>query len=271
MVYSLLPESIRGPSSQEMNRDEGTDQMWKWYETASFATASQIAQKLSELEPGPKHKARFEQWIELWNNAKTRVDIGFEPALVALQMAAAQELGLSLPFLRREQTMPSVQKALNTYQTPMRAFVRALYAFTQSQLAEHGVEGTILWRGIKRSQGYPFPYPERFSLGYVANNPLASFTLSLRQAGQFALSDIGALNCAYVPASRIIGTPFTGLGVLSQREAVSLGASAAQEDQCFWLVWHGQDLAGETARALKWQNWRDLIEKYETDTMKDES
>lgn len=262
---------IRAPFWEEMGQDEGTSQMWDWYTNTRPPTVADLAKELSLLEPGNKHRARFEHWISLWNQAKTRTDSGFQAELVALQMAAAQELGLSLPFLRREQGLPSVRKALDTYGPPMRAFVRALYASTQQQLRDQGIKGAILWRGIKQSTGYPFPYPEGFFLGRLANNPLASFTLSVGQAARFAPGDVGALNCAYVEASRIIGTPFTGLGVLPQKEAISLGEVATrEEDRCFWLVWRDGP-SGDVARSLGWRDWRDLIEKYATETGDDES
>ncbi len=261
--------------------------MWDWYENTRPPTAEEIASELASLEPGPKHRARFQKWLHLWNHAKTRTVGGLEPELVALQMAAAQELGLSMPFLRREQAMASVQKARSLYDLPMRAFVRALYRATQKHLDERGIAGAILWRGIQQSRGYPFPYRSGFYLGLLANNPLASFTLSLGQAARFAPGSAGALNFAYVESSRIIGTPFTGLGVLPQTEAVSVGAAARaemspvaevvpsdvhtyEEDRCFWLVWHDQDF-GDRARALEWQDWSDLIEKYETETGDEES
>lgn len=268
---SFVSGLIRAPSVSELIQDESTTRMWNWYLSTQDPTPDEIAGELAALEPGKKHRARFEHWISLWNGAKTRTDTRFEPELVALQMAAAEEFGLSMPYLRQEQKFASVQKALKDYEGGMRAFTRAMYAYTQKHLQEQGIEGAVLWRGIKRSERYPFTYSEGFLLGQLANNPIASWTLSLGQASRFALSDVGALNCAYIEASRFLGTPFTGLGVLPQSEALSLGTVLTQEgDQCFWLVWRNED-SGQVARSLTLEDWRDLIEKYETDIMDDKS
>lgn len=258
-------EIISPPQLMQLSGDAGTKLLWEWYLNREPLQAGEIARILAQLEPGRKHAALFESWVEVWNRAKARNDAGIEPQVIALQLATAQEFGVQVPYLQRERSFPSVVRAFETYAGRMRAFVRAMHHFTQGELAARGISGAVMWRGLKPyGKGYPFPYPDGFYEASLSNNPLSSWTLSLKQAQRFALGKTVALNCAYIPATRLIGTPFTGFGVIGQLEALSLSSSSPFGDSCHWLVWcDSLEFGSENSVTLA--DWISFVNRLEND------
>ena len=122
---------------------------------------------------------------------------------------------------------------------------RAIYQNTQEKLEAAGVDGLVLYRGMKwnTSEKVPdgvFAIQEKGkthtgisdpSKGYggilkyadvpdVQLNPISSFATHPTQAVTFASGNYGAVIGTYVPRKEIFSTALTGMGCLSESEAV---------------------------------------------------
>jgi hypothetical protein len=99
-----------------------------------------------------------------------------------------------------------------------RAFLREMYSQTQADLAKAGLKEVTLMRGIVATRGSPAP-PGYYK---VTMNPMSSFSAHADMAADFA-GGYGNVLLVKMPASRILSTPRTGFGCLSESEFVVLG------------------------------------------------
>lgn len=182
---------------------------------------------------------------------------------LALQQAAMDEFGLPFegiyhPWLARDVANEHQEKIGNVdastekssrrdYQkngAAYRAFLRAQYDATQDFFQKRGIRNLKVYRGYETSMALP----DADELINVKMQPLSSFSTSEGVARLFARSwdeGSGRLLTATVPVDHILSTPLTGLGCLSEREAVVLGQpliatmKAVSRDEAIWK--HGQN------------------------------
>lgn len=253
--HSFAP--IRLPSADDLIGDAGTDAFLDWYDT-SPPSASELATRLVARQPGRRRqKDKFAEWIDVWNNTRTGVS-ATSTVLLALQLAARDEFGAPTPFLRKELAWERVRKIYDE----SGEFLRAMYEWTQEELSDREIEGAVLWRGSKGgTPGYYLRTPEdrNFYADSLHLNPLAAFTFDLEQAIRFSGPLSGAICVAYIPRSRFLATPLTGMGVLAQTEIIGTGG---ENDRCFWKAWENSQEA-QTLRNQNLSVWLELVENFE--------
>lgn len=116
-------------------------------------------------------------------------------------------------------------------QIPLRHFVRAMYAETQQQLTEAGIESIRAYRGVR----YDFaiehcPFAPGSHEGNPHLNSLSAFTVDFSMAKAFAtnseeqISDSVIIG-ATIPAHRIVSLPTSGIGWTRETELVIMGGS----------------------------------------------
>jgi hypothetical protein len=259
--YSFDP--IRLPTIGELVADIGAEALVDWYETLESRPLSptELASTLAHrIGAGPRKAEKFAEWIYIWNNTRTG-GAATNTTLLALQLAARYEFDTPTPFLRGELNWERVRKLYATSGGAMREFLSAMYWWTQDELKSRRIEGAVLWRGIKgNTPGYYLRVPpnKNFYANKMLSNPLAAFTFDFDQAVAFSGPFIGAINLAYIPASRFLATPLTGVGVVGQSEVVGMGA---HKDECFWMAWENSDEA-QKFRNLPLPQWYRLVENY---------
>ncbi|MBN1632304.1 MAG: hypothetical protein JW990_21310, partial [Thermoleophilia bacterium] len=159
---------------------------------------------------------------------------------IVLQEAARAEFGL----VGTRRSVPSVEDGWPEIEVDRykklrggpafdgyRAFARAQYDATQKMLKDAGVTEVVLWRGGRVEAGTT-PAGVEWGLGPVQakQNPLTSWSTQagvamgfIDYAGQGDATAEPAIMVSVVPAERILSTPATGMGCLSESEAVILG------------------------------------------------
>ena len=166
----------------------------------------------------------------------------------------------ALPWQTGSETQKAVDDAYETHGGVYRRFVRAQYDETQQMLSDMGVSEVGIHRGIRvnddvavglfgaetffiptdevtgefadspygmrRPSGMESPEVKR---GPVAQRPLSSWATSMEQADVFTgvvtyegskSSSTPLLMSTRIPASKILATPFTGVGCLGEHEVV---------------------------------------------------
>lgn len=147
---------------------------------------------------------------------------------IALQAAAAEKFGLEpTPFIKKQdQAMAKASEYAKTREQARRC-LDAMYARTQQWFAERGIKELTLFRGMKKTVGAD-PTPLKTSgqpLDVIAHlNPLNSWSTSYTIATGFSGAD-GYVLSARVPVSRVVGSCFTGVGCLNEKEFVVLGGT----------------------------------------------
>lgn len=137
---------------------------------------------------------------------------------VAMQKAAADEFGL--PDQRGLFDLTSEWKSVYAeHGVGLRAFVRAQYQVTQSELSRLGVKNVVLFRGLAWDSAIEMADGNGWS--DLAQQPLSSYTWRYETARDFSrVSDYRGFVALQVPAERIFSTPRTGFGSLSEGELV---------------------------------------------------
>jgi hypothetical protein len=112
----------------------------------------------------------------------------------------------------------------------LRSFARAQYDATQADLAARGITEVTVYRGTG-VQGV--------SEGSVTLRPASSWSSDPSTAREFAATAAdqdgnAAVLAATVPASRVLSTPSTGVGCLSEDEVVLLGGTLDVEVDLRW-------------------------------------
>jgi hypothetical protein len=157
------------------------------------------------------------------------------PETLGLHIAAAREFGIPGGETGlRSQLAPSLDKKVTTYLNKNVAkdqkILRAMYDSTQEQLRREGVSEVTLHRGMH------LPGNVRNGNQQVALRPMSSFTSDEQQARAFAENTYGTAKVAKgtgrgmlmtttVPASRILATGATGLGLANQAEYIMMGGA----------------------------------------------
>lgn len=115
------------------------------------------------------------------------------------------------------------------------AYLKAQYDNTQEFFKSKGISEITVYRGLQKSDidmGLNFgdedddDYEGIFSGFELQSRPLSSWTTKLGTAEDFASSfstNSGTVYRQVIPTSRIIGTPFSGLGCRREEELVILG------------------------------------------------
>jgi hypothetical protein len=151
---------------------------------------------------------------------------------VAMQMAAAEKFGMEpTPYLAKQDAQFSHSgdaSAYAKYKEQTRELVGAMYSTTQDWLAEHGIKELVVWRGMHSSIGTAKEVLDSIKasdqpLEVAAHlNPMNSWSANYDKARSFA-GPSGFILSARVPASKVIGSCFTGTGCLNEQEFVVLG------------------------------------------------
>jgi hypothetical protein len=148
---------------------------------------------------------------------------------IALQAAAAEKFGVEpTPFIKKQdESMAKSNPDYATTKERARACVDAMYARTQQWFAERGIKELTLFRGMKKTVGAdPTPLKETGKpLEVTAHlNPLNSWSTDYEIAKAFS-GGLGYVLTARVPVSRVVGSCFTGVGCLNEKEFVVLGGT----------------------------------------------
>jgi hypothetical protein len=151
---------------------------------------------------------------------------------IALQIAAAEKFGLQPPGYVAERAA-ELQSATGFSQTREEAgrFLDAMYERTQDWLSSRGIKELVLFRGMTSSIGSdtaPVDAAHEPVQASVHLNPLNSWTASYDTTSVFSGSGSGYVLTARVPASKVVGCCFTGLGCLSEQEFVVVGGANQQ-------------------------------------------
>jgi hypothetical protein len=104
------------------------------------------------------------------------------------------------------------------------AFLLAQYQATQDRLSERGITSVELSRGYRSYDGTPV-WADGAQTADLPLRPMSSFTSDPSIAGRFARATDGSdgfVISATVPADRILSTPRSGMGALSESEFVVL-------------------------------------------------
>ncbi|MFI6737114.1 NUDIX domain-containing protein [Nonomuraea sp. NPDC050451] len=151
------------------------------------------------------------------------------PERLAMHMAALDEFGLTGVLdlstygdLNRARTAAKVHARSGDM---LRDFLRQQYAETQRELASRGIEELVLYRGITFDQ-HPVPGLAEAADGDVVAAPpalpLQSWSAMPGVAKRYTGLGDGAVMAGVFPASRVLSTPWTGMGQLPLHEFVVL-------------------------------------------------
>jgi hypothetical protein len=150
---------------------------------------------------------------------------------IALQAAAAEKFGLEPPSYIAKMTAefaahPEWEKGKGE----ARRFVDAMHERTQDWLSSRGITELVLFRGMRGTIGADTAAVDGAAepVGATVHlNPLNSWTGTYDTSFNFSEHD-GYVLTARVPASKVIGCCFTGLGCLSEQEFVVVGGAGQQ-------------------------------------------
>ena len=121
-------------------------------------------------------------------------------------------------------------------------FLKAMYAETQADLKEKGIDGLYVYRGMDHSYLPAGHTQETVSAreridGTVQLQPLSAFSLDPATAITFALgptyNSFARIQAAWVPADRIVSYPGTGFGSFAEQEVVVMGGEATVSEVVF--------------------------------------
>jgi hypothetical protein len=169
--------------------------------------------------------------IEFWDWTSNDT----EPSSLGLQAAAADEFGVELTEWQKgkiakgpeEFNRPGFTGHYEHHRKEGRKFLRKSYDDTQRKLAEAGVKRVTLYRGY---QGEDVAGADVGDVHWLKPNALSSWSSDPKIAKHFsdvksseAPGEHGVIYKMEVPASRVIGTSFTGLGTQGIEEYVLLG------------------------------------------------
>jgi hypothetical protein len=159
--------------------------------------------------------------IDKWSQTSNDHDDGS----LAIQAAIRSEFGLADAADWQSSTADGTA-ILRDHGAVLQSYARAMYDATQADLAARGITEVTVHRGTGIKLGDEPNYLT--GPATVALRPASSWSTDLATAhefGQMALDNRGAaaMLTATVPASRVLSTPRTGMGCLSEAEVVLLG------------------------------------------------
>ncbi|MCF6474049.1 NUDIX domain-containing protein [Nonomuraea sp. MG754425] len=154
------------------------------------------------------------------------------PARMAMNMAALDEFGLTnVVDLQTYGDSSRARTAARSYARDgevLRDFLRVQYAQTQHELSRHGIEELVLYRGVAFEVGRTIPVLAGAATGDVVTAPpalpLQSWSALTGVARRYTGLADGAVMAGVFPASRVLATPWTGMGQLPLHEFVLLAA-----------------------------------------------
>jgi hypothetical protein len=211
----LVPEAVSSGVTEVGQYVPGASGTWKALvveaRSADLARMQTTFAPTDDLSMEKKYVQR-----ELNNWAETSGDHSL-PA-ITMQVAAQQEFGLK--NAPTDHMNPEIMKDVEVKQID-RAYLRSEYEATQKFFAERGITHVSLFRG---QEGPPPPDGRQT----VTMQPESSWTTNVTEAHGFATrgeySDQGGyILTARVPVERILSTPLTGRGCLSEEEVILLG------------------------------------------------
>jgi len=198
----------------------------------------------SEFEPGGSMqtaKTTEQQVAALSIATWARTSGDTDPIALQFQIAAEQEFGLEAnPFVHlafegykmdSEQNPPDLVFFNDQQMAGARKFLRAQYELTQDLFKQEGITEVYAYRGMAWRPGEVPAEIEtlrasRRGTGIVSvhGNPLSSWSLAFHTADAFTgKHDVKAIAGTKIDVKRILSTPFTGFGCLSEKELVVLG------------------------------------------------
>lgn len=160
------------------------------------------------------------------------------PDSLAIQDTAKRifKLDNTAPWTSQDaSTEPQKEALLLKHGDVYEAYLKAQYDNTQEFFKSKGISEITVYRGLQKSDidmGLNFgdedddDYEGIFSGFELQSRPLSSWTTKLGTAEDFASAfntNSGTVYRQVIPTSRIIGTPFTGLGCRREEELVILG------------------------------------------------
>lgn len=167
-----------------------------------------------------------------------------DPKSLAIQVSAVKEFGLTdtAPWIESSSD-PNAQsdqehfvgEELEKNGAMYQAFLRSQYDATQKALSDAGITEVTVHRGTETTTDDEKAFAASHEAGTaqvdITSRPLSSWSTSRDTAVSFAPPDQsqyggdagGVIYDAVVPADRILSTPVTGNGCLSEHEVVVLG------------------------------------------------
>ncbi|MFD0474788.1 NUDIX domain-containing protein [Nonomuraea thailandensis] len=154
------------------------------------------------------------------------------PPRLAMNMAALDEFGLTgvldLQAYADSSRATTGARDYARHGEVLRDFLRRQYAQTQHELSRHGIEELALYRGVAFERGHPMPSLAAAGTGDVVAAPpalpLQSWSAAPGVAKRYTGLGDGAVMAGVFPASRVLATPWTGMGQLPLHEFVLLAA-----------------------------------------------
>ncbi|MGW3349537.1 NUDIX domain-containing protein [Nonomuraea rubra] len=167
-----------------------------------------------------------EQLIRMWGFGAGEL----LPPRLAMNLAALDEFGLTGVLDLQAYADPSrARTAARDYARDgevLRDFLRQQYAQTQHELSRHGIEELTLYRGVAFEWGHTMPALAAAATGDVVAAPpalpLQSWSAIPGVAKRYTGLGDGAVMAGVFPASRVLATPWTGMGQLPLHEFVVL-------------------------------------------------
>lgn len=178
--------------------------------------------------------------IDQWASSSN----GQNPLACAIQLSAERTVGIK-NARKVAADNEDAHDILAKHGKVLDAVNRAIYENTQEKLEAAGVDGLVLYRGMKWNTSEKVPDvffaiqekgkihtgisdPSRGHGGIIKYddisdlqlNPISSFATTPAVAVTFASSNYGAVAGTYVPRKEIFSTALTGVGCLSESEAV---------------------------------------------------
>ena len=184
----------------------------QWAETANRATAAYTTQKAAELAFG----AKISEWQEKLQMQEKNIrgvwcfkDIG-APKPINDLFTKADELSVGEVEKRGEIKQQAIKEAI----TGKAVILKSMYANTQAAFKKIGVDSVVLYRGSNQ-------YRNKINNGRkvtvsVKSNALESWSFNPLEASNFG----GVMLSVKMPVKAIVSVPGTGMGALSESEAV---------------------------------------------------
>lgn len=221
--------------------------------------AAEVGEKVSKYKDAPS-ESEFEEFLKEYSSrgghtpheeaAAVVIDQwayssnGQNPLACAIQLSAERTIGIK-NARKVASDNEDAHDILAKHGKVLDSVNRAIYENTQEKLEAAGVDGLVLYRGMKwnASEKVPdavFAIQEKGkthtgisdpSRGYggiikfadvpgVQLNPVSSFATTPTVAVTFASGNYGVVAGTYVPRKEIFSTALTGVGCLSESEAV---------------------------------------------------
>jgi hypothetical protein len=151
---------------------------------------------------------------------------------IMMQLAAREEFGLQGTTLWWEkEALAGAKELMKIHGTSARKFLRLMYEDTQAHLKKMGLKTVRVARGFRGgNEEILSTVKNPLYKTRVQMQPMSSFSSDLGVAQGFADVDyVGSMFFAEVPIERILSTPVTGFGCMSESEFVVLGAKKGTE------------------------------------------